>query len=311
MNDRNETWDLRGKTVMITGANSGIGWTTALGIARRGATLVMVCRDEARGRAARDELVAETGNEAVELMVADLGEPESLVALAADFQERHDALHVLINNAGSVFNPRQETAAGLEKTFAVNHLGPFLLTNLLLDTLKKSAPARIINLSSGLHPRGRIDFDDLMMKGRYNSLQAYNNSKLATVLFTYELARRLEGTDVTVNAVHPGIVKTNLGRNDSSFPWYAAIFMLIWVPFMVDANKGAETSLHVAAAPELSSVTGKYFAKSKPVKSARHSYDEDLARRLWTASEDLVARWLQPASSGRDFTHRRSTPPSA
>src|SRR6266571_796457 len=204
---------MQGKICMVTGANSGIGKATALALAQMGATVVMVCRDRARGEEARSEITTKSRKNAVDLLQADLSSQQSIRQLVEHFKHRYTQLHVLINNAGAAFTGRRETVDGLEMTFAVNYLAPFLLTNLLLDVLKASAPARIVNVSSNSHEAGYIQMDDLQAE-HYRSMRVYGQAKLAVVLFTYELARRLQGTGVTDNCLHPGFVATHFGQRD-------------------------------------------------------------------------------------------------
>ena len=276
---------MSGKVCIITGGSSGIGKATALGLANKGANVVMVGRDRSRGEATRTEIVEKSGNELVDLMPADLSSQESIRQLAEDFTSRYGRLHVLINNAGVFISKRTVTVDGIETTFAVNHLAPFLLTNLLLDVLKASAPARIINVTSSGERSGTINFDDLQGEGRYSGFRAYNQSKLAMILFTYELARRLEGTGVTVNCVHPGVVVTNLGRGTSgSF----GLLLRLMRPFFSSPEKGAETSIYLASSPEVEGVSCKYFAKKAEARSSEQSYDEATGRRLWQVSAELT-----------------------
>lgn len=273
---------MNGRICMVTGANSGIGFVTSRELARMGATVLMVCRSRERGEAAVSEIVRETSNESIELMIADLSSQREVRRLVADFKEAHDRLHVLMNNAVIWPVKRMLTVDGLEMQFAVNHLAPFLLTNLLLDVLKASAPARVINVSSGIHKRARIDFDDLQAERGYKHMRAYGQSKLANILFTYELARRLAGIRVTVNSFTPGMTKTNLGRHMSRGA--QLIFRLI----AKKTEKGASTAIYLATSPEVEGVTGKYFADCKQVRSSKLSYDENLAKQLWKASERLT-----------------------
>lgn len=276
---------LTGKVCVITGASSGIGKETAAGLARLGATVVMVCRDRERGEAARAEVQEKSGGQAVDLLFADLSSLQAVRQLAAELKERYPHLHVLINNAGALHPTRQVTVDGLEQTFAVNHLAGFLLTHLLLDVLKKSAPARIINVSSGAHQMGAIDFEDLQAEKRYTQLKAYSQSKLANVLFTVELAKRLSGTGVTVNAVHPGTVNTNFGKDAKGL---FGVLVKVIRPIMRTPEKGAETPIYLASSPELDSVTGRYFVDRQPTATARQAQDAAAAQRLWQVSEKLV-----------------------
>src|ERR1700687_3859375 len=272
--------ELDGKVVMVTGANSGMGKEISLGLARLGAMLVMVSRDRQRGESARAEVEQQTGNGTVELMVADLSSQQSIRRLVEDFGARHDRLHVLVNNAGMSNQSRTETVDGLETVFATNHLGPFLLTNLLLPMLTPGAPARIVTVSSGAQAMGKIDFDDLQSLRGDSEIRVYNASKVANILFTYELARRIAGTGVTANAVEPGFVKTNL---KVPFPYSIFSFM------RGKAVDGAKPSVFLASSPEVEGVSGKFFNnKGVPMQSTKSSYDEVIARRLWEVSAELT-----------------------
>jgi NAD(P)-dependent dehydrogenase (short-subunit alcohol dehydrogenase family) len=279
------TWDIKGKTCLITGATQGIGLASAIGIARAGAQTVMVARSPERGAAAVEMVKAKSGNPEVSLLIADLSSQESIRKLAAEFKAKHDRLHVLLNNAGGVFVKRSLTVDGIEMTFAVNHLAYFLLTELLLDLIRASAPARIIDVSSAAHGGGHIDFDDLQHEKRWAYFKAYADSKLANILFTRELARRLEGTGVTVNCLHPGVVTTGFGKNNPGLP---RALITIAGPFMLSPEKGARTSVYLATSPEVEGVTGKYFDKCKVVSSNKQSYDTGVAARLWDISEKLT-----------------------
>ena len=268
---------------MVTGANAGIGRSTALGLVKMGATLVMVCRNRERGEAALAEIKRESGTGAVSLLVVDLSSQAAIRQLAAGFQAQYPALHVLINNAGIITKKRILTADKLETQFAVNHLAYFLLTNLLLDTLKASAPARIVNVSSQAHQGVSIDFDDLQSERSYRRTHVYAWTKLANVLFTYELSRRLEGTQVTANCLHPGLIATNLVGDYVPRP-------LRFITKIIGANpeKGAQTPLYLATSPAVEGVTGKYFVDRKAVQSSNASYDTTTASRLWQASAELT-----------------------
>jgi len=284
------TASMQGKTVLITGANSGIGKETAVALARAGATVVFTSRDPEKGEQAAADIRQRSGAD-VTLMPLDLASFPSIRALAAGFLQRYDELHVLINNAGLILTERTETEQGFETTFGVNHLGHFLLTQLLLDRVKTSAPARIINVASNAHrfARGGLDFDDLQLTNSYGGMQAYTRSKLANIYFTRELARRLEDSGVTVNAVHPGVVATGFARDGDAkglVPW----LMGLTRPFYRSPEKGAQTSIFVASSAELDGVTGKYFANSKETRPTSVAQDDEAARRLWTASEELIAQ---------------------
>src|SRR5713101_9170688 len=282
------TSSMQGKICMVTGANSGIGKATALALAQMDATVVMVCRDRARGEEARSEITTTSGNNAVDLLQADLSSQQSIRQLVEHIQHHYTHLHVLINNAGAAFpGRRRETVDGLETTFAVNYLAPFLLTNLLLDALKASAPARIVNVSSASHKSGYIKMDDLQLEKKYRLMRAYGQSKLALVLFTYELARRLQGTGVTANSLHPGFVATNIGQSGVGRVG-RSIVKLIFSSLGISPEEGAKTSIYLASSPDIEGVTGKYFVKSIPVRSAPISYDESLQRQLWEESAKLV-----------------------
>jgi len=278
---------MQGKICMVTGANSGIGKATALELAQMGATVVMVCRDRARGEEAKSEITTKSRNNAVDLLQADLSSQQSIRQLVEHFQHHYTHLHVLINNAGAAFpGRRRETVDGVEMTFAVNYLAPFLLTNLLLDGLKASAPARIVNVSSAAHKSGSIQMDDLQAEKLYRPMRTYPQAKLAVVLFTYELARRLQGTGVTANCLHPGFVATNFGHSDEG-PAVRLLVKLIG-SFGTSPQEGAKTSIYLASSPEVEGVTGKYLVKSIPKRSAAISYDESLQRQLWEQSAKLV-----------------------
>jgi NAD(P)-dependent dehydrogenase (short-subunit alcohol dehydrogenase family) len=278
--------DMRGKVVMVTGATSGIGRVTALELARLGATVVLVGRSQARAEATAQEIQRATGNPAVDFLLADLSILTEVCRLADDFKRRHDRLDVLVNNAGAYFTTRQESAEGYEMTLALNHLSPFLLTHLLLDVLQASAPARIVTVSSDAHRQARIDFGDLQSRKGYRGFRAYSRSKLMNVLFTYELARRLAGTGVTANALHPGFVASNFGRNNGDL---AGVGMAVVSRlFAISPEKGARTSIYLASSPEVEGVSGRYFVKKRAVRSSAASYDQAAAGRLWEASEALV-----------------------
>jgi retinol dehydrogenase 14 len=273
-----------GKTVLITGATSGIGRATALGLAKMGADLAIIGRDRVRTEDAAQEIRASGGGR-VDLFIADLSSQSEVRKLAEELL-RLARIHVLINNVGGYFDTRHVTVDGLERTFALNHLAPFLLTNLLLEKLNQSASARVVTVSSNAQATGRIDFSDLQGERSYSGARAYSQSKLANVLFSYELARRLKDTSVTANALHPGVVSTSFGAEDPAT--VQRIFIPFLRPFMKSPAQGAATSIHVASAPELEQVTGRYFANNHPKKSSGPSYDQATAARLWQLSADLV-----------------------
>lgn len=273
---------MNGKICMVTGANAGIGKATAAGLAEKGATVIMVCRSEERGEAARREIIAQTGKENVALYLADLSSQTEIRRLVENFKQDYSTLDVLINNAGIVTRERRETEDGLEMQFAVNHLAYFLLTNLLLDVLKASAPARIVNVSSQTHAWAEIDFDDLQHEqGAYRPNRVYAETKLMNVLFTYELARRLEGTGVTANCLHPGSPATKLnaaygGREPKSKASDASL------------RRAAQTSIHLASSPDVEGVSGQYFVNCHAEPSAEITYNEDVAAKLWRISAELT-----------------------
>ena len=274
------------KICLITGANAGIGQQTALQLAQMGATVVMVARDPQRGEAARAAIATATGNPRVDLLQADFASPPSIRAMAAAFAARYDRLDVQVNNAGVYLTGREETADGLERTFAVNHLGYFMTTLLLWDALLAAESARVVNLSSDAHRQAKLNFDDLQNQGKYAGFRAYAQSKLTNVLFTYELHRRRGDAPVTVNAVHPGFVASNFGRNNRGI---VGLAMTRLVPlFAKSVAEGAATSVYLASSPEVAGVSGQYFANCRAVKSAPQSYDRAAAERLWAISEELT-----------------------
>lgn len=278
--------EMNGKVCIVSGSNSGIGKETALALANMGATVVMVVRNPERGERARAEIIDETGNRAADLMICDLSSMESIRQFAKEFKTKYDRLNVLINNAGTYVSKRQNTIDGFERTLAVNYLGPFLLTHELLPLLKSSAPSRVINIGSGTERSGKVDFDDLETRKHYKAMNAYANGKLMLTTCTYELARRLEGTGVTVNVVEPSFVATDLGRNSGSR--LISLAFSIMRPLQISAKKGAETPVYLASSPDLESVTGKCFSKLKEITTARVSCDQQIQRQLWNATIELL-----------------------
>ena len=276
---------MAGRTVLVTGGSGGIGRATALGLAAMGAHLAITGRDRGRAEEAAREIRA-AGAGQVDVFVADLSAQSEVRRLAGEVLQRLSRIDVLVNNVGGYWNTRHVTADGLERTFAVNHLAPFLLTNLLLGRLKQSTPARVVTVSSNVQALGRIDFEDLQAERSYSGARAYSQSKLANVLFTYELARRLQGTSVTANALHPGVVRTALGAEDPRA--VQRLLMPVMRPFMKAPAQGAATSVYLASAPGLEQVTGRFFAGRKPRKSAKRSYDQAAAAQLWQVSADLA-----------------------
>jgi NAD(P)-dependent dehydrogenase (short-subunit alcohol dehydrogenase family) len=272
---------LKGKIVLITGATSGLGKETAKGLAKMGATIIFTTRDEKKGKDTKDELVKSTGNKNIHVLFCDLASFDSIRKCCNEFKSKFERLDVLINNAATWDYTRRESKDGIENIFATNYLAPFLMTHLLLDLLKKSKPSRIINLTSGLHS-GSINFDDIEFKKKFSGFKAYRQSKLGVILFTRLLANKLVGTGVTVNTVHPGMNKTNLGRDAGRIS--RAIFKLI----SKDPKIGAQTSIYLASSPEVEGETGEYWYKKQKDKSSDESYDMDLAKRLWDVSLKYV-----------------------
>ena len=277
---------MTGRTVVITGASRGIGRATAQRLAELGATVAIVGRDRARTHDAADQIRASTGGR-VHAFAADLSAQAQVRQLAAELLSILPRIDVLVNNAGGYWNTRHLTADGLERTLAVNHLAPFLLTALLLDRIRQSTDGRVVTVSSNAQAMGRIDFDDLQGERSYSGARAYNQSKLATVLFTRELARRMHGTAVTANALHPGVVRTSFGSEDPGRT--QRLIVPFARPLMRSPRAGAATSVLLASSPDLRAVTGQFFIRGKPRRSSKRSYDDDAARKLWLASEEMVA----------------------
>ncbi|GCE31933.1 short-chain dehydrogenase [Dictyobacter alpinus] len=280
-----ETGNMQGKVCLVTGSSSGIGKATAKGLARTGAKVVMICRNRAKGEATQAEIRQEIAHAQTDLIVADLSELAQVQRAAQELTQRYPHLHVLINNAGGLKSKREVTTDGLEYAFATNYLAPFLLTQLLLDTLKASVPARIINVSSAGHSLGRIDFANLQSEQRYSASRAYADTKLAQLYATYELAAQLEGTGITVNALHPGAVATNFNDNLTGLVGFIGAFNNL---VGASADKGTQTTLYLASSPEVEGVTGKYFSKCQPVSSSKRSYDLEVRKRLWQVSKELI-----------------------
>jgi NAD(P)-dependent dehydrogenase (short-subunit alcohol dehydrogenase family) len=277
---------MRGKTCVVTGANAGIGRETVRALARMGAQVALVCRNRAKGEEALESLRKETGNEGLRLFVADLSSQADIRRVAGELREAYPRIDVLVNNAGAIHGERTTTVDGLETTFATNHLGYFLLTHELLHVLRRSAPARIVNVASDAHRLVQgLDFDDLQSEKRYTAMNAYARSKLANILFSAELARRLQGSGVTSNALHPGVVATNFGKNASG-PF--ALLLALGRPFMRSIAKGAATTIYLATSPDVEGVTGKYFVDCREKKPSAAARDEAAQRRLWEVSARLV-----------------------
>jgi len=293
-----DKWDVAGKTVLVTGGNSGIGRATALELARRGARVTITARDAVKGAAAETELRRELGSEAgsIEWRLLDLADFASILAFAKAFVAEHEALHVLVHNAGLVLSERRETKDGFEATFGTNHMGPFILNRLLLDLVKRSAPARIVVVASDAHKGARrgLDIDDLQSKRKYDGTRVYAASKLANVLFTRELARRLFGTGVTANCLHPGVVATGFTQDgDAGGLWG---FFFKWMrPLLLTAEKGARTSVFLATSDEVGGVSGAYFVKCRESMPSAAALDDAAALELWEVSDALAAGSSLPA----------------
>jgi NAD(P)-dependent dehydrogenase (short-subunit alcohol dehydrogenase family) len=282
--------EMGGKIVLITGGNTGIGKEAAVGLASLGARVLITSRSEERGRAARDEIVERSGNAEVDVMPLDLASFRSIRSFVNDVLARHDRLDVLVNNAGLILRRRTETEDGFEATFGINHLGHFLLTDLLLDRLKASAPARVVVVASMAHKGARrgLDFDDLQAeRHRYRWMDAYNKSKLANIYFARELARRLDGTGVTVNVLHPGFVRSEFGRGGDLGALYG-FGIRLGAPLAISSERGARTTIYLASSPEVEGVTGTYFFKCRPAPISKAAQDDAAARRLWDVSEQMV-----------------------
>jgi NAD(P)-dependent dehydrogenase (short-subunit alcohol dehydrogenase family) len=279
------TETMQGKTVVITGGTNGIGLVTARELARMGAQVVIVSRSEDKCAKTVEQIKKDTGNTNVEFIAADLSVMANIRQAAYEFKNRHTRLDVLVNNAGAIFFKRQVTSDGFEMTFALNHLSYFLFTHLLLDTLKASAPSRIVNVASHAHEGARINFDDLMGGKKYSGYGAYGSSKLANIMFTYELAEKLAGTRVTANALHPGFVATGFARNNGGIINFG---MGLTHLFARTPQRGAETSIYLASSPEVEDITGKYFTDCKAVESDPVSYDKAAQEKLWEASLEMI-----------------------
>lgn len=281
----NPNGGMGGKTVLITGGTSGIGKAMAVAMTAMGANVVVVGRNPARGKAAVEEIKARSHSESVELMLADLSVQSEVRRLAEEFLERYDRLDVLANNAGLVQSKRTETPDGIETTLAINHLAPFLLTNLLIERLEQSAPSRVITVSSEAQRWGNVDFEDMQSRRKYRGFPVYGMTKLANIMFTYELAERLSGTGVTANCLHPGSVGTNFGQNNRG---PMALFFRTFKPFMRSPEQGADTLIWLASSPEVEGISGMYFSDRKVIEAKKVTCDPAARRRLWEISEDLT-----------------------
>ena len=276
---------MQGKTVLITGANQGIGKASAVALGKLGATVVIVCRSGEKGRLAAADIQRQ-GARNVELLLADMSSQADIRRVAAEFRSKHDRLDVLLNNAGVLVTGRRTTVDGIEETFAINHLGYFLLTQELLLPLQAAARARVVNVSSEAHRGAKMRWDDLQFEHqRYSAFAAYGQSKLANILFTRELARRLEGTGVTANSLHPGVVASGFGR---TYGGVTSIVMRVAQLFMITPEEGARTSVYLASSPEVEGVTGQYFDKCAPKEPSRAALEVDAPARLWTVSEEMT-----------------------
>lgn len=279
--------NLNNKLCIVTGANSGIGKETVRAFAQQGAYVVMVCRNEQRAHQAKEELVAHTGHAGIEVMLADLAIQHDVRQLADKISNKFEKADILVNNAGIIADEREETLDGIEKTLAVNHLAPFLLTNLLLNHLKKSEDARVVNVSSEVHRLGAKSFDinDLQLRTGYSAMRAYGVSKLCNIMFTHELAKRTQGSNITTNSLHPGVVRTQLAEEAN---WMMKLFYWIGSPFMRSPQSGAETSIYLATADEIQEQNGQYFRNKKVATPASIAFDDELTERLWQLSADLT-----------------------
>jgi NAD(P)-dependent dehydrogenase (short-subunit alcohol dehydrogenase family) len=278
---------MQGKVCVITGATAGIGEVAAMELARRGAHVVIVGRSAEKCAATQAQIRSASAAASVDSLVADLSSLAETKRLASELGQRYPRIDVLLNNAGAMFWKRAESADGIEKTFALNHLSYFVLTNLLLPVLKQSGPARIVNVASDAHKGASINFDDIQFKQKYSGWKAYQQSKLANILFTYELARRIEGTGVTANTLHPGFVRTSFleAFNDAPAGW---LLKNLGGMIALSPEKGARTSIYLASSPEVEGVSGRYFVKEKPVTSSPQSRDQSAAERLWRLSLEMT-----------------------
>jgi NAD(P)-dependent dehydrogenase (short-subunit alcohol dehydrogenase family) len=280
------TTNMTGKTVLITGATNGIGKIAALELSRMGATVCIVARNRSKGQAVLEEIRRETNNVQLELFIADLSSMADVRKLAQEFTAKHTTLDVLLNNAGAFYSERKLSADGLEMTFALNHMSYFLLTNLLLPTLKNTPNSRVVSVSSAAHTSGKLDFANLQGEQKFNGWKAYSDSKLENALFTFALARRLAGSSVTANCLHPGFVKTGFGEGNSGI--FAVVLGIAKNLMAISVEAGAQTMIHLASSPDVAGVTGKYFDKSKIASSSAASLDQAVQEQLWAHSEKLA-----------------------
>ena len=276
---------MQGKVCVVTGSNSGLGKEAALEIAKKGAKIVMVCRSEEKGLAAKLEIIEKSGNQNVDLIIGDFSSQMDIRRIADLIKSNYPVIDVLVNNAGAINDKRSVTVDGLESTFATNHLGYFLFTNLLLDNLKAAPKARIVSVASEAERFCKLDFNDLQSENDYTSWKAYSLSKLANILFTFELAKRLKGTNITVNCMHPGVVNTGFGKDITGI-W--RLFSPIMGIFFRNPEKGAETIVWLATSQDVEAVNGQYFKDKKPIKAQAVAYSEEAQSRLWNISSELV-----------------------
>lgn len=282
----NEMTEMKDRVCLVTGSNSGTGYVTALELAKTGINTVMLCRNLEKGKAAQNEIIKRSGNNQVDLIVADLAEMNQVRAAAETFKAKHRRLDILVNNAGGITGRRKETSQGLETMFAGNYLGHCLLTKLLMDELKTAAPSRVINVSSVAHQYATINFDDVQSVKKFSSMKVYGQSKLAQILYTYELAEQLKEDRITVNALHPGPVNSGFKNGVDGFS--KAIAYMVYALYSISPKKGAETILFLATSPETDSITGKYFDKCKEKPSSKLSYDVNIRKKLWEETERLL-----------------------
>jgi NAD(P)-dependent dehydrogenase (short-subunit alcohol dehydrogenase family) len=292
-----EKQNMNGKVCLVTGATAGIGQATALLLAQQGATVVGVGRNPAKNEFSTQMIKEKSGSGSVEYLLADLSSQKEIRALAEQFLAKYDRLDVLINNAGATFGERLESVDGIEMTFALNHLGYFHLTALLSDILETSAPSRVINVSSSLHKFGKLNFDDIPFKDGYSRSKAYRRSKLANIAFTYELARHFSNQKITVNAMNPGLVATNVGESAGGVS--AKMKGLVDKIAGLTPEEGAQTIIYLATSPEVTGVSGRYFVKEKSIPSSKISYDLDFCRRLWDVSSELITQQDNELSFGK------------
>ncbi len=277
---------MKKKVCLITGATSGIGKASAYDLAQQQYHVILVARDHQKGISFQNDLIQQTKNSSIDLFLADLSSQSQIHALAKEIHKKYAQLDILINNAGAIFQRRTLSVDNIEMTFALNHLGYFLTTALLFDLLAKASDARIINVASSAHKRGIIDFDDIQFEKNYGELKSYAQSKLANIMFTYELARRVKNHNITVNCLHPGVVATNFGQNNQGgiTKW----FFKTTNRLMITAEQGAQTIIYLATSQEAENVTGKYFVKKRPVSSSSLSNNHEAAKRLWEISEYIT-----------------------